>query len=94
MVFFKQLENTISEGWNLLRGNVKKLVPKDSNPNLTFRNIILHLTSNIQHYIHLIVVMQENKVKIYMKTKMLHAKFKIIWYTDLTLFTKIIPNGS
>ena len=49
MVFYKQLENTISEGWNLLKGNVKKLVPKDSNPNLAFRNIILHLTSNIQH---------------------------------------------
>lgn len=24
MVFYKQLENTISKGWNFLKGNVKK----------------------------------------------------------------------
>lgn len=60
MAFYKQLENTISKGWNFLKGNVKKLMPKDSNSNLEFRNINLHLISNIQHEIHLIVVMQES----------------------------------
>ena len=53
-------------------------MPKDRNSSLAFRNITLHLTSYIQHYIHLMVVMQENKVKIYIKTEMLHAKLKII----------------
>lgn len=49
MVFYKQLENTISKGWNFLKGNVKKLMPKDRNSNLAFINITLHLISNIQH---------------------------------------------